>query len=415
MDQLTYKDIVAPKPEPIITLDSFVCVGDAVSDGEKSFKVKENGGIKTQEFKTNSDSVSVAIDCRSEKPLTIRIGIINSKGESRVDLLRVFTVQPGDDGIVRLRKWYDASGLLVYCDAQSFFVQVDCAEENSFSVVGGSIRNCSDMERLSVYAGNLEDVFKRIEKRFGEIEYSAHSYSENVAVSPNGSRFIINVDNDGKLYTTPIVPSKVLVVGNSLLLGMCNSYGMCATSPRSDFYYQVCEGIKKKNPDAEFSRAHGARFEQLDTPEEFDEYWSSEENVFTKKPICESFTEDLDLIIIQLGTNVNTKQRADAFRQNIDKWISLIKQKSPRARILWVHGWGNAHLSGKTIIDACRRWGIGQISIKDLSNKENYAHYGQEYELPNGNKAIASDYWLTHPGDDGMKRIAERILNFLNI
>ncbi len=52
----------------------------------------------------------------------------------------------------------------------------------------------------------------------------------------------------------PVVPKKVLFVGNSLLLGMFNLYGMCSSSPKLVFpgtqwlYAKTGDGKLYKGP-----------------------------------------------------------------------------------------------------------------------------------------------------------------------
>ncbi len=196
-------------------------------------------------------------------------------------------------------------------------------------------------------------------------------------------------------------------------LGM-GFYGMCASSPEDDYVYHVSQAIKAENPDVEITKIHGAPFEQLENADDFDKLW----NVchpYTKKPMKELFTQDLDLIIIQLGENTNTPERDLVLQKTIDKFISGIKECSPKARIIWVHGFFNEDISGKTIIDACNRWRIGQICLKDLYTRENCAEITQEYLKADGTKAIVEEGWIEHPGNLGMKRIAQRIVDFLKL
>ncbi len=415
MEKIGFQDITTAERTPLASLQNLICVGDAEWDEQGRVVVHENGGVKTECFTSPSDNVAVSVTCRAEKPLTIRIGYVKRGGTICFEGIHSFTVSPKADGVVRLNKNFDASSLAVYYDAISFFVQIDASEQNLFEVVDGRIWNHSELENMDIYAENLEKMLMRIEQKMAQMEYRSSANAENIAVSPSGNRFIVHVDDDGCVSATPVVPNKVLFVGNSLLLGMSMTYGMCATSPRTDFYSQVCAAIRQKNPDVVFTRAHGARFEQLEDATRLDELWLEAPNPYTKRPLCESFTEDLDLIIFQLGTNVNNHERAVTLEKTIDPFLSYVKKSSPRARIVWMHGWGNEHLSGKTIVDACRRWGVGQFSIKDLRTKENEAHIGQEYELPNGEKQVVDEFWIEHPGDFGMKRIADRLIDFLRI
>ncbi len=413
MDRLLLKDIQPTLKTPVVSLDKLMLAGDAEFT-QSGIYVKSCGGVKTELFKNNSAAVAVDIKCKSQKPLTVRIGYTKSNGDTTFEGIHPMTYNPEPDGTVELKKTFDAANLIVYYDATAFFVQIDCAEQNTFEITDGLIWQRNDLELSDIYSDNLEGMMLRIEDKFDKEALASSNNIENIMVSPSGKKFILNVDDDGNLYTTPTVPKNVLFVGNSLLLGM-ETYGMCSSSPKDDYYYYVTEAIKEKNPDAMFKKVHGARFEQIEDPNDFDAVWNDEPNRYTQRPMKESFTPDLDLIIIQLGTNVNNEQRQYTIGKTIDKFISNIKSSCPKARIIWIHGWDNEQISGKIIRDACVRWRIGHFCIKDLSTKENYAQLGQEYELPDGSRGIVSEYWISHPGNGGMKKIADRIIDFLKL
>ena len=119
---------------------------------------------------------------------------------------------------------------------------------------------------------------------------------------------------------------------------MFNTYGMCATSPAKDYCHHVQTAIRAFHPDCRFAKLHGSGFEHADTMDAFEAWWSTAENVYTKKPARESFPTDLDLIVIQLTDNVNTEAKVVVFDQTADILLRRIRQRCPRARILWVHG-----------------------------------------------------------------------------
>ncbi len=414
MEKMTLKDISAIEKTPIVSFKELIAVGDADICSDIAISVGGKGGAKTKLFKSNYSAVTVSIKCKTDKALTLKIGYIKGNGDISFDGITEIRANPDSNGYIHFWKIFDAANLIVYFEAVEFFVQIDCEEKNCFSIVEGMVWERKHFEESDIYGANLEQIIYKIENKLSKTSYENANNTETIAVSPSGIKFILNVDDEGRVYTTPTVPNNVLFVGNSLLLGMGN-YGMCSTSPRADFYYHVCEEIKKKNPNAEFNRVHGAMYEQLDDQEKFDSLWNEMANPFTGKPMKESFTEDIDLIIIQLGENVSTRERARSLIATIDKFISLIKHNCPKARIIWVHGWFNEWLSGSIIVDACRRWRIGQLCIKDLNTKENQGKLGQKCELANGEAAAADDLWLTHPGDAGMKAIADRIIDFLKM
>ncbi len=412
MNKLMLKDICVSQKTSLVNFDSIIAVGDCEISG-RTVKVRTKGGFKTQCFKNSSSAVSLEILLFTQKPVVVSVGYIKTNGEIALDGINPMHLSPELNGTIWVRKDFDPSNLIVYRDAESFFIQVECEEENTITVGEACVWERNQLESLEIYAETLEKMMFKVNAKLSEINFAAANNTENIAVSPNGSKFVINVDDNGNIFSTPIIPNKVLFLGNSLTLGM-GSYGMCASSDKEDWVYYVSEAIKAQNPDVEILKAHGAPFEQLESAEAFEKLWN-ECHPHTKRPMKDFFTDDLDLIIIQLGENINCPERNEVAKRVIDKFISGIKELSPKARIIWVHGFFNEEVSSKTITDACNRWRIGQLCLKDLYIPENCGNVNQEYIKPDGTKEKVNEGWIAHPGNLGMKRIGERVIKFLKI
>ncbi len=413
MESIYLKNILTSSQQPIVSLKELTPFGDAEISKDGTVKITGRGGVRTKKFITTED-VAVSLRLRSEKHITLRVAYIDSKGETHYDGTGEAVSSSVGDGLESIWKGFDAANLAVYRDAVDFFIELVCDGEAEFKVESGIVRGKSELERLSVYAEDLEGIVRNIDKKLAKIAYESASNTECIAESPSGKKFIVKVDDNGGISTAPTVPSKVLFMGNSLLLGM-GYYGMCATSPCNDYFHIVSQAILEKNPNAVIERVHGARFEQLEDVEAFDKAWSEEPNAYTKRPACESFTEDLDLVIIQLVENVNSQNRRRVFAQNIEKLIMSIKKSSPKARILWFYGWWGDPSRDHIVEDACRRHRIACTSIADLYSKSTLGHMGQTYECADGSVKVAPELWLGHPGDEGMALIAHRMIDFIKM
>lgn len=55
--------------------------------------------------------------------------------------------------------------------------------------------------------------------------------------------------------------------------------------------------------------------------------------------LCPVLSDDLDLVVIQIGDNVNTSSKREAFEQGAKELIATIKAYAPRACIVWIYGW----------------------------------------------------------------------------
>ncbi len=411
MEKLILKDILPCIPNSLLSSDDMTPFGDAEIMSDGGIFVKDVGGIRSKKFTANQE-VFTHFAIKSETSLTLKVGYTDSEGCEHLD--GIFP-SPFIDrgGLKKIWKSFDAAGLAVYKDAKDFFLIIEGT--GNFELIQCTVRERNHLEQLSIYANDLEGIIRNIDKRLSAIEYKAVSRDDNILTSPSGKKFMAKVDDDGVISCIPLVPNKVLFMGNSILLGMCGSYGMCATSPEKDYFHYVSKTISEKNPKAEFFRVHGSQFEHLESAEDFDELWNTTPNNYTKRPLCESFTPDLDLIIIQLLENVNTEEKLRAFTKNVEKFLTNVKKASPKARILWFNSWWRNVKRSAILESACKRHGVKCISISDLYSKDTIGHPGQMYLSTDGTLLEAKDGWLTNPGDEGMKAIADRMIDALEI
>ena len=164
-----------------------------------------------------------------------------------------------------------------------------------------------------------------------------------------------------------------------------------------------------------FFKQHGAEFEHAETMEAVDE-WYYRNDTFDGKPAMESFTPDLDVIFLQLGDNVNTDSKQALFEKtSADLLIARIKERCPKARIIWIYGWYSLARTVGTVKALCEKWGIESIDISALHTEENEGRKQKTCISPEGVVCDVDSRWISHPGDLGMKRIAEKIIAKLEL
>lgn len=216
---------------------------------------------------------------------------------------------------------------------------------------------------------------------------------------------------DKGCITIPTIPKKTLFIGNSLLVGLGSNekggrFGMCASDSKHDYAYKVQKAILAKNPSAQFSRLSGTAFEGcVDRAAAMK--WYEKQKV--------NFSRDLDLIIIQLGDNVNTAEKQSAFKKNIGVFLKRLKVDCPRARIIYVGIWYRRTAIRGSIIDACKDNGCDFVSISDLACQASYPSKGYVITYNDGSDAVAVRGSLSHPNDRGMDQIARRIIDMLRL
>lgn len=291
----------------------------------------------------------------------------------------------------------------------------------------GGLYSCAfffDPINLQIYenAVSFRIVFRNFSSisRFSMEEHtdSAQTAADTVSAvfaDDAGNKWVPVLQSDrATLVNVPAIPRNVLFVGNSILLGMPAAYGMCASSPRHDYCCHVQQAILAKSPECRFSKLYGSMFEHATCREEFEAWWGIDPNGHTGKPAKDSFTEDLDLIILQLGDNVGPQKLA-SFLECTPILLARIKTLCPRARILWVHGWFNSPLTTPPISRFCEEWKLERVDVLSTRSPETQSFSGAPYEAADGSVATVKDIWITHPGDLGMRRIADRIIETLDL
>jgi len=251
---------------------------------------------------------------------------------------------------------------------------------------------------MLVFSGAIGTSLRLLSLKAEELENEASEYAS------------------GSLGSVPrsfTAPSSMLVSGNSLVFGMKMEHGMCATAADKDYYHYVTEYVKRKNPLAVFKKLYISMFEACEDMDAVYRWFSEDANAYTGEPSENSFTPDLDLITLQLGDNVNTEEKIATFEKSGDVLIEKIKERCPRARIILVHGWYNRPRVYDRIVALAEKYSLERIFIGDIRNTETECHNDDVFRTRDGSLLPISDRWRTHPGDLGMKRIADRIIESL--
>ena len=284
----------------------------------------------------------------------------------------------------------------------------ECEEYRSDKLTGGKLFYTFDPISLSVYR-DMQSFFVKVRANTRcRIELKCLDISDDSEVKVSAAKIAVASEKHD-------APKKMLFVGNSILLGLESRYGMCSSAPDKDYFHYVSEYVRSKSPDCKFMKLHGSAFEHCESVEAFEEVFYNVPNVYTGKPISESFTDDLDLIILQLGDNINTCEKNATFAVSGDRFLEKIRAASPNARIIWVHGWYNREPTYSYIVRLCEKWGMERVEIGDLRDHAAEAHDQPTFINKEGNPTPVKDGWRTHPGDIGMKRIGEKINLFLNL
>lgn len=189
---------------------------------------------------------------------------------------------------------------------------------------------------------------------------------------------------------------RVMFIGNSITLhgvlksiGWENEWGMAASSIDKDYVHLLEQKILKKHPDASFCICQVAEWER---------------NYFKGEQILENYAKarefDADVLLFRMVENVPNGEDFDCqlFEEQCRKLIKYLG--GDRAKLLLSTSFWH-HKADEGLRTVANDDGYPLIELGDLGENDE-------------NKAIGK-FWhdgvANHPGDLGMKRIADRIFD----
>lgn len=231
---------------------------------------------------------------------------------------------------------------------------------------------------------------------------------------PTGSASLADSAENADIFQEEVIPNKenkipqkCLVIGNSITLGF-GTHGMASSDVDTDFYYLIKEYLTGLNPNFQIERVDGRPWESCTTTET--------RKTKLEEILADCLEEDTDLVIIQLGDNVNTAEKIETFSTDCNVMLDYILEKCPNARILWVFGRYNLQ-NADAIRTACQSYGAEYVDISLVSTDAKYMSYiGASIIGADGKtQYIDNSGVASHPGDEGMRVIADFIIQELDL
>ena len=226
-------------------------------------------------------------------------------------------------------------------------------------------------------------------------------------VSPGGARYVLQVSDAGEAVLVPAAPRRALFIGNSILLGFA-SFGMCASHAEADYYHRVTAVLAARDAAFTAERAAGMAIEAATDTDAFDTAYAA---------LAAKVTADLDLIVVQLGDNVNTAAKLAYFaHEGAERLLHRLRTAAPRARVVWMAAWYSSSERRTAIRTACAQTGCTFVDISDLAVDANRSSIGAVITHPDGTTSTVTDAGVaSHPGDAGMQAIADRLITALGL
>lgn len=196
-----------------------------------------------------------------------------------------------------------------------------------------------------------------------------------------------------------------LAIGNSITLhGKChywwNEVGMAASVKEKDYFHIVTEHLKSVHGNVS---ANAYNFYMWEI--------TAHDRTQTIGALKDHLSPALDLITVQLSENASD---LSTFSEDLCELINHIKTTCPKAKIIMVDEfWSEKKSEMKR--EVSEKLSVPFASLADIRGKDEYkCPLGTTVFGDNGiGHAVDHDGVAAHPGDEGMKAIAERIIKML--
>ena len=195
-----------------------------------------------------------------------------------------------------------------------------------------------------------------------------------------------------------------MAIGNSLTLITSWGRGICSTKPDND-YFGLIVAYLLNNPTTSINKnvvAHRWNFA----------IWERSSNRTATLDLLDPFLNtSLDLVTIQLGENVHD---TSTYETDLEILIDYVQAKAPKAQVILIDDFWDDIKSEMRKRVALKK----NLMFADLSairrNKKYQSRAGTECFMEDGRIKKVSKEAETHPNDEGMKFIAEKVIKVIN-
>ena len=189
-----------------------------------------------------------------------------------------------------------------------------------------------------------------------------------------------------------------LAIGNSITIHPLNEYwwnecGMAATTAENDYVHLVASALDAKSDAYNF-----ATWEMM-----------GHDRGETLSLLDGLISEELDLVTIQLSENASD---LSTFESDFEELIRYVQKGAPDAQILVIGDFWDKERKDEMKQKACEETGVEFISLDEIKGLEEY-QCGMDtkvYDSDGSSHTVEHAGVADHPGDTGMKWIADRII-----
>lgn len=319
-----------------------------------------SGGIRTTTFNPNPNyHCIIDIEIQSISSGVVTVYLFGANGDKQ---LQAQQLQVGKNSFE-----FDPAYHAVYNNQTNFYLIVAVSTYRSTVYVKNFICAQYPIGQTENLTETISDLQKEIAVLEGRVN-TLESSDRIILTAPNGQKYIVQCNNAGSLFTVPLYAEVVSYVGNSLLLGNGN-FGMNATQETKDYAAIIGETIQEKGTGSYSAvKISGITFEDATTQQEV--------NAWIEDVLTVDLDENSELVLIQLGDNINTPEKRSNFENTCSTLLSEIRKYCSKARVAWVYGWYVNDQVRSIIQENCKLYGVDYIEINDLNTPENQSAIG---------------------------------------
>lgn len=198
-------------------------------------------------------------------------------------------------------------------------------------------------------------------------------------------------------------PLKVLCLGNSITrheykadIEWFSEWGMAASKEENDYCHQLEKMLNRECPGSVVVPLNIACWERnLDC---------------SIDSLLGTYVDGKDVIVIRLGENV---QDVNHFKPAVERLIAYCKRKAPEVVITGCF-WKDDKKE-RAIIDAARESGLPYIPLDWIDCLyDSRPKVGDVlYDIKGEPYTVTKEFIISHPNDEGMKKIAEAIFGYI--
>ena len=235
-------------------------------------------------------------------------------------------------------------------------------------------KRVGEMQTDIISGNTAKELFESTDSSLAQLKSAVDQFSVTLK-DPNGKAYELAIDSNGNIVKFPIVPTKAHFFGNSLLIsngsltGDYGRFGMNATDHNLDYASRFETCVLTLNPSYVYARDANSGFEDLTTSD------PATVNPIIQTNYLDKLDGDEDFVCVQLGDNGNA-QAVAVLGANVETLLRAIRTKCVSARVVVFGMWYSSAEKQTALFNAATNTGCKYISMSGIRRSETESFYG---------------------------------------